>query len=95
MVILISGLTGLYRGISTNVASSAPISAVYTFTYESVKGALLPLFPKVPLLLCNSPYHFFSLEHCQYASPFPSADLCISLFIYNCNTHVESGKESE
>ncbi|XP_038876200.1 calcium-binding mitochondrial carrier protein [Benincasa hispida] len=37
------GLSGLYRGISTNIASSAPISAVYTFTYESVKGALLPL----------------------------------------------------
>lgn len=62
MVILISGLTGLYRGISTNVASSAPISAVYTFTYESVKGALLPLFPKVPLLLCNCPYLFFLLS---------------------------------
>lgn len=40
------GLTGLYRGISSNIASSAPISAVYTFTYESVKGALLPIFPK-------------------------------------------------
>ncbi|KAA0042756.1 Mitochondrial substrate carrier family protein, putative isoform 3 [Cucumis melo var. makuwa] len=37
------GLSGLYRGISTNIASSAPISAVYTFTYESVKGALLPI----------------------------------------------------
>ncbi|KAL5552073.1 hypothetical protein UlMin_002249 [Ulmus minor] len=40
------GLTGLYRGLATNIASSAPISAIYTFTYESVKGALLPLFPK-------------------------------------------------
>ncbi|KAM3321752.1 hypothetical protein P3S67_002903 [Capsicum chacoense] len=40
------GVTALYRGISTNLASSAPISAIYTFTYESVKGALLPLFPK-------------------------------------------------
>ncbi|WMV43897.1 hypothetical protein MTR67_037282 [Solanum verrucosum] len=40
------GVTALYRGISTNLASSAPISALYTFTYESVKGALLPLFPK-------------------------------------------------
>jgi hypothetical protein len=48
---LISGLTGLYRGIATNIASSAPISAVYTFTYESVKGALLPLFPKVTFCL--------------------------------------------
>ena len=44
---LFSGLAGFYRGITSNIASSAPISAVYTFTYESVKGALLPLFPKV------------------------------------------------
>ncbi|OMO58648.1 Mitochondrial substrate/solute carrier [Corchorus olitorius] len=50
-----SGLTGLYRGIASNIASSAPISALYTFTYESVKGALLPLFPKE--------YH--SLAHCM------------------------------
>lgn len=49
------GLTGLYRGISSNIASSAPISALYTFSYESVKGALLPLFPKE--------YH--SLAHCM------------------------------
>lgn len=41
------GLIGLYRGIASNIASSAPISAVYAFTYESVKGALLPHFPKV------------------------------------------------
>ncbi|KAJ6347442.1 hypothetical protein OIU76_004008 [Salix suchowensis] len=40
------GVTGLYRGISSNIASSAPISAIYTFTYESVKGSLLPHFPK-------------------------------------------------
>jgi len=40
-------LFGLYRGIATNVASSAPISAVYTFSYESVKAALLPYLPKV------------------------------------------------
>ncbi|CAI9094073.1 OLC1v1029731C1 [Oldenlandia corymbosa var. corymbosa] len=39
------GITGLYRGISTNIASSAPISAVYTFTYESMKGVLLPSLP--------------------------------------------------
>ncbi|XP_021295473.1 mitochondrial aspartate-glutamate transporter AGC1 isoform X2 [Herrania umbratica] len=48
------GLTGLYRGIASNIASSAPISALYTFSYESVKEALLPLFPKE--------YH--SLAHC-------------------------------
>ncbi|XP_078163492.1 mitochondrial substrate carrier family protein [Carex rostrata] len=40
------GLLGLYRGIASNIASSAPISAIYTFTYESVKGILLPTFPK-------------------------------------------------
>ncbi|KAF3448567.1 hypothetical protein FNV43_RR09280 [Rhamnella rubrinervis] len=48
------GLTGLYRGIASNIASSAPISAIYTFTYESVKGALLPLFPK----------EYYSFAHC-------------------------------
>ncbi|KAL6501720.1 hypothetical protein OROGR_026853 [Orobanche gracilis] len=48
------GITGLYRGISSNIVASAPISAVYTFTYESVKKSLLPLFPKE--------YH--SLAHC-------------------------------
>ncbi|XP_030501941.2 mitochondrial aspartate-glutamate transporter AGC1 isoform X2 [Cannabis sativa] len=48
------GLTGLYRGITTNIASSAPISAIYTFTYESVKGSLLPFFPK----------EYYSLAHC-------------------------------
>ncbi|KAJ0967160.1 hypothetical protein J5N97_024077 [Dioscorea zingiberensis] len=40
------GVMGLYRGIASNIASSAPISAIYTLTYESVKGALLPLLPK-------------------------------------------------
>lgn len=40
------GLLGLYRGITTNIACSAPISAVYTFSYESVKVALLPYLPK-------------------------------------------------
>ncbi|XP_017609490.1 S-adenosylmethionine carrier 1, chloroplastic/mitochondrial-like [Gossypium arboreum] len=48
------GLTGLYRGIGSDIVSSAPISALYTFSYESVKGTLLPLFPK---------YH--SLAHCM------------------------------
>nr|XP_043612750.1 mitoferrin isoform X2 [Erigeron canadensis] len=48
------GLSGLYRGITSNIASSAPISAIYTFSYESVKGALLPLVAKE--------YH--SLAHC-------------------------------
>ncbi|XP_057978303.1 uncharacterized protein LOC131164828 [Malania oleifera] len=48
------GLTGLYRGITSNIASSAPISALYTFTYESVKGALLPLLPK----------EYYSVAHC-------------------------------
>ncbi|KAL6986254.1 hypothetical protein U1Q18_019623 [Sarracenia purpurea var. burkii] len=40
------GVTGLYRGIASNIASSAPISAVYTFTYESVKGALSPFLSR-------------------------------------------------
>ncbi|KAK6935390.1 Mitochondrial substrate/solute carrier [Dillenia turbinata] len=48
------GLSGFYRGISSNIASSAPISAVYTFTYESVKASLLPYIPKG--------YHSFA--HC-------------------------------
>ncbi|KAL7160089.1 hypothetical protein ABFS83_01G071300 [Erythranthe nasuta] len=48
------GVSGLYRGISSNILSSAPISAVYTFTYESVKKSLLPMLPKE--------YH--SLAHC-------------------------------
>ncbi|XP_068470861.1 mitochondrial aspartate-glutamate transporter AGC1 isoform X1 [Phaseolus vulgaris] len=48
------GLFGLYRGIATNVASSAPISAVYTFSYESVKAALLPYLPK----------EYYSFAHC-------------------------------
>ncbi|KAL3635559.1 hypothetical protein CASFOL_020106 [Castilleja foliolosa] len=48
------GITGLYRGISSNIVTSAPISAVYTFTYESVKKSLLPLLPK----------EHHSLAHC-------------------------------
>ncbi|KAI3838790.1 hypothetical protein MKX03_030942 [Papaver bracteatum] len=40
------GVSGLYRGIASNVASSAPISAVYTFTYESVKAYLLSRLPQ-------------------------------------------------
>lgn len=69
--ILISGLTGLYRGITTNIASSAPISAIYTFTYESVKGALLPIFPKVPshYLLFNFLLLMFPLAHMYVSIP--------------------------
>lgn len=48
------GVFGLYRGIASNIASSAPISAIYTYTYESVKGSLLPVLPKE--------YHSFA--HC-------------------------------
>ncbi|KAJ8764816.1 hypothetical protein K2173_010281 [Erythroxylum novogranatense] len=48
------GIVGLYRGIASNIASSAPISAIYTFTYETIKGSLLPFFPKE--------YHSFA--HC-------------------------------
>ncbi|KAI0513783.1 hypothetical protein KFK09_009813 [Dendrobium nobile] len=48
------GIVGLYRGIGSNITSSAPISAIYTFTYESVKCSLLPLLP--------NEYHSFA--HC-------------------------------
>ncbi|MED6156593.1 hypothetical protein PIB30_015906 [Stylosanthes scabra] len=48
------GLLGLYRGITTNIACSAPTSAVYTFTYESVKAALLPYLSK----------EYYSFAHC-------------------------------
>lgn len=48
------GFPGLYRGITTNIACSAPISAVYTYTYESVKAALLPYLPK----------EYYSFAHC-------------------------------
>ncbi|KAL9286429.1 putative mitochondrial carrier domain protein [Arabidopsis thaliana] len=48
------GFSGLYRGIASNIASSAPISALYTFTYETVKGTLLPLVPK----------EYCSITHC-------------------------------
>lgn len=53
-IIMERGVRGLYRGIGSNITSSAPISSVYTFTYESVKAALLPL-------LSNE---YQSLAHC-------------------------------
>eukprot|EP00850_Spirogloea_muscicola_P010177 SM000059S18654 [mRNA] locus=s59:166511:171209:- [translate_table: standard] len=36
------GFGGLYRGLGSNMTTSAPISALYTCTYEAVKEALLP-----------------------------------------------------
>ncbi|XP_021735815.1 uncharacterized protein LOC110702423 [Chenopodium quinoa] len=48
------GLPGLYRGITSNITASAPISAIYTFTYESVKEFMLPSLAKE--------YH--SVAHC-------------------------------
>ncbi|KAL2902595.1 Mitoferrin [Bienertia sinuspersici] len=48
------GLPGLYRGITSNITTSAPISAIYTFTYESMKEFLLPSLAKE--------YH--SVAHC-------------------------------
>ncbi|CAH9114176.1 unnamed protein product [Cuscuta europaea] len=54
LVISERGIMGLYRGILSNIASSAPISALYTFTYEFVKGALH--------LLLHTEYQ--SLAHC-------------------------------
>ena len=41
------GVLGLYSGLTTSLASSAPISAIYTASYESVKGKLLLIFPEV------------------------------------------------
>uniref|UniRef100_A0A0E0CPH0 Uncharacterized protein n=1 Tax=Oryza meridionalis TaxID=40149 RepID=A0A0E0CPH0_9ORYZ len=48
------GVLGLYGGLASKIACSAPISAIYTLTYEIVKGTLLPILPKE--------YH--SIAHC-------------------------------
>mmetsp|Transcript_2150 Transcript_2150/g.3665 ORF Transcript_2150/g.3665 Transcript_2150/m.3665 type:complete len:426 (-) Transcript_2150:553-1830(-) len=40
------GLSGLYGGILPNLASSAPISAIYTTAYEGAKERLLPNLPE-------------------------------------------------
>ncbi|KAG2660386.1 hypothetical protein PVAP13_1KG432300 [Panicum virgatum] len=48
------GVLGLYGGLASKLACSAPISAIYTLTYEIVKGALLPILPEE--------YH--SIAHC-------------------------------
>lgn len=48
------GILGLYGGLASKLACSAPISAIYTLTYEIVKGTLLPVLPKE--------YH--SIVHC-------------------------------
>ncbi|KAG0564902.1 hypothetical protein KC19_8G149300 [Ceratodon purpureus] len=40
------GLKGLYRGLGSNLTSSAPISAIYTLTYEAVKAGLLRHIPE-------------------------------------------------
>ena len=53
----------MYRGLTANLVTSAPISAIYTSTYEAVKEALLPHMPPVnplflpPLLLNTGVYH--------------------------------------
>eukprot|EP00850_Spirogloea_muscicola_P020232 SM000210S06746 [mRNA] locus=s210:128173:131311:+ [translate_table: standard] len=39
------GFGGLYRGLGSNMTTSAPISALYTCTYEAVKEALLRRLP--------------------------------------------------
>jgi len=39
------GVGSLYSGLSTNLTTSAPISAIYTSTYEAVKERLLPTMP--------------------------------------------------
>jgi len=40
------GVSRLYSGLSASLASSAPISAIYTAAYEAVKAKLLPMFPE-------------------------------------------------
>tara|TARA_B110001450_G_scaffold256162_1_gene285672 strand:+ start:2187 stop:3374 length:1188 start_codon:yes stop_codon:yes gene_type:complete len=40
------GVFGLYSGLSTSLASSAPISAIYTASYELVKERLMPGLPE-------------------------------------------------
>ncbi|KAL8114613.1 hypothetical protein AgCh_021462 [Apium graveolens] len=60
------GVMGLYRGIASNIAASAPISAVYTFTYESVKGALLPYISKE----CHSLAHCIAGGSASIATSF-------------------------
>ena len=40
------GVFGLYSGLSASLASSAPISAIYTASYEAVKSRLMPMFPE-------------------------------------------------
>uniref|UniRef100_A0A0D9VJ76 Uncharacterized protein n=1 Tax=Leersia perrieri TaxID=77586 RepID=A0A0D9VJ76_9ORYZ len=48
------GVLGLYGGLASKIACSAPISAIYTLTYEIVKGFLLPILPK----------DYCSIAHC-------------------------------
>ncbi|KAF8768689.1 hypothetical protein HU200_007243 [Digitaria exilis] len=48
------GVLGLYGGLASKLACSAPISAIYTLTYEIVKGALLPALPE----------EYQSIAHC-------------------------------
>ncbi|KAL9246713.1 hypothetical protein vseg_020212 [Gypsophila vaccaria] len=69
------GLSGLYRGISSNISTSAPISALYTFTYESVKGVLLPSLAKE--------YH--SIAHCTAGG---CASIATS-FIFTPSDHIK------
>lgn len=56
---------GLYRGIASNLASSAPTSAIYTFTYETVKSAMLPILPKVSFSVLSNP--LVSLQTCHFS----------------------------
>ncbi|KAH9614384.1 hypothetical protein KSS87_022727 [Heliosperma pusillum] len=69
------GLSGLYRGISSNITTSAPISAIYTFTYESVKGSLLPSLAK----------EHYSVAHCTAGA---CASIATS-FIFTPSDHIK------
>ena len=47
VVAWILGIAWLYKGIGCQLASSAPISIIYTFRYESMKASFLPHLAKV------------------------------------------------
>lgn len=58
-----TGVLGLYGGLASKIVSSAPISAIYTLTYEIVKGALLPTVPKVISVLFYNWYPIVLLSY--------------------------------
>ena len=71
------GTTALYSGLAANLASSAPISAIYTASYEMVKETLLPVrgapcrFPSLPRAATRPPLGM-SLVKAGTTNGFPS-----------------------